>query len=126
MSLFELLDCQPSICSFLRLSARRKATVNSEFTKERGSGKKPGMKCLISIQKDQWVKEGGDREERGERGEKEQGEVESLRKIQLNINKATLQLNFYLITYFSCICFSYIVPFLYTFSLKLSLFYPPL
>lgn len=69
VSLFELLGCHPSICSFLRLCVQRKATVNSEFTKERASRKQRGVKCVISSQQAwQLKKEEERREGRAESG----------------------------------------------------------
>lgn len=76
-SLFEPRDCQPSICSFLRLSARRKATVNSEFTKEERKQKEACEMCNFHsarLMGKERRRQGGER--RG--GEEGQGEVESL------------------------------------------------
>lgn len=116
-SLFELLDCQPSICSFLRLSAWRKATVNSEFTKERGSRKKQGAKCVIFIQLDWWEKKGGDREERGERKGKKRRERLNLCEGEIKTENQLIRL-----LYMQHFCFNYIL-FLLLFHLKLTFSY---
>lgn len=71
VSLFELLDCQPSICSFLRVSARRKKTVNSKFTKGKRKQKDVGSEMCnfhsARLMGEERRRQGGERREGRER-----------------------------------------------------------